>query len=238
MARKCSLDTWMFDQGEAALDYLKARTRRNVAFAAATAALHSGPVLYEATQPFVEEVSRSDPRKFLDPEKNERFLSKRARKYRFPKRGARALADTMKCYIDLCESDDQCVYGGENYNEFVNCLGKSHGVGIKGLDLAREYLGDPEAVAVDRHVMDWAVNKADIYDPKRWRRKGDSIAIPDYLGAQEATRLYAGDCGAETPADLQVGAWMSGVCETRNVVKVGAGASFSCQPYYTLERWT
>ena len=108
------------------------------------------------------------------------------------------------------------------------------GFGRKSANLLLEYLGDPEAVAVDRHVTYWAfrgvpgkrggVLKREFKQMRAGRiigrtrdtglfARGDEITDEVFDKVTAIVHRAADRCGVE-PAALQVAAWAWGVCTT------------------------
>lgn len=167
-------------------------TNKTPWFAVASAVAHGGEVEYETAQRVADALSKLPPSSFLDPS----FGAKAIRtasggvgigtRHDVEKSG-RHLAEAAKCFISSCarnprEKGTACVTKKVNRDKLYRCLryGKT-GVGVKAADLAREYLGDPEATAVDRHVMNYACSRS------------DANCMVDYeeLRQAERNRLYA-----------------------------------------------
>ena len=96
---------------------------------------------------------------------------------------------------------------------------QSAGFGQKTSDLVREYLGDEQAVAVDRHVGDYICKKRGFCP---LMKKGGKFKfekerdIPPHIYRQisQQVRHVAKQC-RKTPADIQVPSWLRGVCDSR-----------------------
>jgi endonuclease III len=95
----------------------------------------------------------------------------------------------------------------------------SSGFGQKSSDLVREYLGDDDAVAVDRHVGSYVcVNRGFCPVMKKGGKfkftKEGEIPPNIYRQISQQIRDIAGGCSVK-PAEVQVDAWLKGVCDAR-----------------------
>jgi len=224
---------------EKALPYLIKRSHDPL-FVAASGVLHGGPVTYAHQQKWVERIVQiGDPRSFTDAKRNEEFLNTNPNPFlghkRHLTRGGSAqmwkgmadrLAQTMKVYIDVCGvkgeacKPDPKVRGlTEKQEEFLKALDNVRG--FKGAPkiraLMREYWGEEDAIAVDRHVANWACNDAGIVCPTDGKgnkvtfQKGEPIPDDFFENVADAVRMYADRCGVK-PIEMQVAAWMKGAC--------------------------
>jgi endonuclease III len=96
---------------------------------------------------------------------------------------------------------------------------QSAGFGQKTSDLVREYLGDNNAVAVDRHVGAYVCNTRGFCPVMKKGGKFNfdrEAQIPPHIYRQIANeiRAIAKECHKK-PADVQVAAWTKGVCDSR-----------------------
>lgn len=208
MSRKVppGLKKWDVKKGEETQRYLHKRTINEPFFAAATGALHSGPISYGRQQPFVEKVTDMGP----DAVDEVHEAKDAIRGAQFWKQKSKTLSDVSKCFKKVCEDND-CTED-RTREDFIDCVDEDvTGIGRKTKDLMRLYLGDEEAVAVDRHVADWACKNTNVcHDIK----KGSRISKDEYRELKEIVRNEAGKHDM-SPAKLQVSAWVSGACKAK-----------------------
>lgn len=213
---------WDLEKGREIESYLQNRTRENPWFAGATGALHSGPIDYDRQQPFVEKITDIGPEKLTGEEDARREI----KGAQFWKQKSKTVSDLAKCHVDTC-SDGQCFEDEDARRQFLACAEDANGIGRKTHDLMAEYLGDKSAVAVDRHVMDWACNSAGVCPVDKV--KGDRISDDDYDRVEKAVRKTAEEKGLDA-SELQVSAWISGVCKSNpnDNVYIGDGLVVEC----------
>jgi len=184
--------------------------------------LHGAPADYTQTQPFVDEIVRQGPEQWLDEDRNARFLNTplekqgRSYRYQFSRQRAPVLADLAKCYLGGVES------GYTQRDAALECAAPNQfkGIGRKGAMLMREYLGDPNAVAVDRHVYNYLIQKHGFIPSEQPRHTSHGVNISDKVQREASWYLtkIAHECGRE-PVDVQVAAWLWGACHARTRAK-------------------
>ncbi len=198
---------WESKQG--VKEYIQSETRRQGPYyALVTGALHGAPVNYSDTQPFVEKIVEEGPEAWLDVDKVRKFLRSRisGKSYLFWKERAPVLVEVSKCFLENRENPLACT-----------APGRIKGIGLKGSQLMREYLGDDNAVAVDRHVFGYVCKHRPEWCKKvmpRIQLQKGKITIPEDVQKEAAdhVRYMAFECG-KTPADIQTAAWLKGACE-------------------------
>jgi hypothetical protein len=200
-----------------------------------TGALHGAPVDYSQTQPYVDAVVEKGPEAWLDAEKNMEFLNKPIKaqggmgyRYEFSKKRAPVLAELSKCYLhnqqvgmNDREAALNCAHVHPHDFKTKRAQKKRAyrlipGMGRKGTALMREYLGDDNAVALDRQVYKYISEKHGFIPSVKPRLTNHGMSIPDK--AQEEGEYLVKKLAAEcdmTPADLQVAAWTWGACDSR-----------------------
>lgn len=250
MSVRCHDLGWDIEKGKEVADYLMERSRENPFFAVASAVMHSGPITYTPQQKYVERMVLEDPRNFIDPA----YAKEAVRGSQLWEGRALILPRATKCFVRHC-SRNECLKP-KGREKLVGCLqksgvqrtvagGKRTGVGFgqKILDLTREYLGDSNAVAVDRHVKNWACKRAKLVCPKNPKElKRDSVTAKTYRAVADAVRRKASECGLK-PAELQVAAWLSGACREEapkgKPLYIGKGKSIYCihRRVPPLTRW-
>jgi len=201
-------------------DYIQQETKRKGPYyALITGVLHGAPADYTKTQPFVEGIVKAGPEHWLDAEKVRAFLNTpmksgpgRPETYQFSKLRAPVVAEMSKCYLENRENPTVCAEPG-----------RIKGIGLKGSQLIREYLGDENAVAVDRHVFNYVCGKNPEWCKEarkkiQWRSHGMWIPEDVQRDAADIVRAMAFECG-KTPADIQTAAWLKGACESARVRK-------------------
>jgi hypothetical protein len=256
MSARCEDLSWDIQQGKIVADYLRKRTQAKPFFAVASAVMHSCPCNYKNNQPYVERMMKKDPQTFLDP-KAAREAVKGAE---HPNSRAVLLPEATKCYLKHCREREclkekgrekltGCLFKIVKQYETMKGESRYTGLGWKIIDLAREYLGDPTAVAVDRHVKNWASKKAKIVSISARELKSETVTPKTYQLITEAVRAKAAECGM-TAADLQVAAWLSGACKDEIVKRkgkpraqrlyIGEGLTIDCvhRKMPPLTRWT
>jgi len=247
---------WELTQG--VKEYIQKEAARDPYYALATGAIHGAPVDYSQSQPFVEEVVRRGPEAWLDPKKNAEFLNTplenepgKVYKYRFSRTRAPVLAELSQCYVhnmdmgmseknaaQMCARQrpiDWKTAGAKKRGGYLQITG----MGRKGIALMREYLGDEDAVALDRQVYKFLVDKHGFIPSIEPRKGNHGISIPDKVqmeGEYEIKKL-AQDCGVK-PVEIQVAAWLWGACESRTrerkkhrgraTVWLGPGKTIDC----------
>lgn len=244
----CKDLSWDITKGKEVASYLMKRSRDRPFFAVASAVMHSGPITYTHQQKYVEKMVKQNPTLFLNPDEAEKAV----KGSQLWKGRALILPKATKCYVDYC-SRKECLKP-KGREKLVNCLkqsgvkrvvagGKKTGAGFgqKILDLTREYLGDQNAVAVDRHVRNWACKKAKLVCPKNPKElKTEAVTPATYRAVVHAIRTKARECGL-TPAQLQVAAWLSGSCKEAGFkakpLYIGEGMSVRCVRTEQLSRW-
>lgn len=256
-------------------DYLRGRTRGDALFVALTGVFHSSAVPYERHQQWVEWLmdnkslalelghrSVDEIEEFFQsgPANLPGLVNRRSRANMYP--GA------IQCYEDVCGADGKGCATYSGGDALVRCMvehargprdegSKAGGIGPKTRNLLYEYIGDPTAVAVDRHVFRFLCNNG-IYVPKDEKGRpladccdsflkdpahpqaGYNLGEPWYSRAKDAFLEYAADCGAN-PVDLQVGAWFKGVCGSEpgraRAVYLGKNGYFPCVKVVPLEHF-
>jgi len=251
--------------GRIGLHYLRERTRESPAFMALTAMVHQDPggvyeFLQEAKDDIVEIMEMEGYRTFYESLTPGRI--KAICGHRRLSKGASELCSTAikgiaKCLAEVCTPKEKCeVRGG--LERLFSCLEKVEGTAhgkrrrvvpkppAKTRELVREYLGDDEAVAVDRHVMKTLMLLFDyvpsIIGPKGrvrgalidevrdarndyrklyFGREAESyatIASYERPKAVEYVRRIAREAGVK-PAELQVGMWLWSKCLSEGMPK-------------------
>jgi endonuclease III len=231
MVNKCVLK-----MGEEGLRYLQKRTKKEPFFAFATGALHGGPITYDAQQKYVEKISGLDTIKMEDEEYNKKLI----KGAQFWPTRARSLAFCAKCYNKHCGKDGKKCLTNVGRETAMKCLDSHQSqIGRKTKDLMREYLGDNNAVAVDRHVMDWVCNTANICFTGKV--KGKPISPKEYERIKLEVRKLARKHHVD-PAVLQVTLWLKGVCKSKTErrtgdnIYLGEGKSVKCCGELSCER--
>jgi len=211
--------------GKEGLKILREETKKTPFLAAATIAIHGYNVPYESGQRYVEAFTdmwhRGEKDKVKDPEFVRKFCNREEAgpTIGFVKQRCELVPDVAACFEEACGDDGKkCIIDPKARKEFLECASGIEGVGKKLIDLAAEYLGDDDAVAVDRHVARWAV-KTGIYKPKTpaeeeriWEVGRISPTVYDKIA--NAVRVAAREAGFK-PAEVQVGAWHTMKCEPK-----------------------
>jgi hypothetical protein len=253
------------------LPYLKKRSK-DALFVAASGVLHGGPVNYDVQQDYVERiVDIGNPIKFTDTSRNLKFLTDgllpddathqrplgRTSQLRLGM--SVRLAKTMDRYIEHCGNDGNKCKTRKGQDAFMESLREVKGfkVARKIRAMMREYWGDKDAIAVDRHVANWACNDAKLVCARNMRtgkkkdwKQGDHIPEHFFNAVADSVRGEASKCEI-TPATLQVGAWMHGACKSRtggsagisgeafgNKLSLGRGNIIDCSrlPHASMDR--
>ena len=211
--------------GKTGLKILREETKNTPFLAAGTIAIHGYNVPYESGQRYVEAFAdmwhKGEKEKVKDPEFVREFCNREEAgpTIGFVKQRCELIPEVAECFEEFCGDDGQkCVTDPRARNQFLKCAKEIEGVGRKLIDLAAEYLGDDNAVAVDRHVARWAV-KTGVYKPKTpaeeeriWEVGRISPLV--YNKIAEAIRKVAEQVGVK-PAEFQVGVWHITKCEPR-----------------------
>jgi len=256
--RVCGVTKKELDLGREALDYLISRTKEDPFFLVTTC-VHAGHIPYTYNQQFAEimmEMPDELRRKLTDEKFAYEFLSKQwvdgYRGASHAKQVAPIVAKAARCYYATCFGDSKkegCKTERDLW-ELVACLDDIKGIGNKMLNLFLEYIGDSDAVAIDRHIGDFMCNDLEVYcPPKGVFKKGKSIPDKMYRDMIEIFRTTSEECGLE-PAHLQVSAWAKKACEARmkatkmprkRVLYLGRGKVLDCNVYNpkqrTLKEW-
>jgi len=243
----CQHERRTIEAGKASLEYLRRRTHENPLFAVLTGVFHSGAIPYQNNQQWVEhlvEKPYSEVKKLAEKPLEDRVRTmtidrpKNLPSVYFARSRANMLPGALECFEDLCLDEPEKCFEKRTREKLVKCMvdkargpieegTQRGGIGRKTSDLMREYLGDDEAVAVDRHVLRWVCEDAKVYCPidlKTGKPLGSleeleyggtarGYKIPDeiYEACAEALREEARHCGI-MPTQLQVGVWLKGVC--------------------------
>ncbi len=243
------------------LPYLR-RRGEDPLFVLASGVMHGGPFNYEYQQPFVEAIVRDgDPHNFTDPDRNEEFLrtgfvpgekpeqiqatltgkpaiTPRKRTAMAYKVLSKRMAEAMKVYIKACGDDGVRCKEKNGQIDLMNRLRDVSGfkVAPKIRALMWEYFGDDDAVAVDRHVANWACKDARLVcavdnegNEIKWK-KGDNVPQKMFDVVGDAVRDEAPKCEI-TAAELQVAAWTKGACRAtgrKGNLYLGEGGSIPC----------
>ena len=222
---KCDLQ-----KGKDGLEYPKQRTKENPFFAIATGALHGGPIKYDAQQKHVERISKLDPKDMTHQDFNEDILKGKGVQYWQTR--ANALTDAARCYQKHCKNGGKSCLREPKRNKLMNCIAiTTRGIGQKTRDLMLEYLGDQNAVAVDRHVMNYVCNIKGVCYPGK--QKGKPITAKQYSEIKKEVRKIARSEGI-TPAHLQVAIWLKEACKAHVKVQrkttmwLGEGKTVNC----------
>jgi len=214
-------------QGREAIRYFQQRTKQNPFFAIATGALHGSRVSFEPQQRYVEKIVKMNPKELIHDDVNTQII----KGAQFYNQRAKALADTTRCYLKHCGPDGKKCLHEQGRKRVMNCIkNSSRYMGKKTYDLVEEYLGNPKAVAVDRHIQDWACNQAGIcYIGERGKEKGVPLSEKQYKTIQKSVVDHAKKCKV-TPIELQVSVWLAGACKSRKKghVWLGEGGSIAC----------
>ena len=214
-------------QGRAAIIYFQKRTKDKPYFAIATGALHGSRVSFEPQQKYVEKLMKMDPKELTHDDVNIHLL----KGAQFYNQRAKALTDTTRCYLKHCGEDGKKCLHEQGRKRVMNCMKNSaRNMGIKAYDLVEEYLGNEKAVAVDRHVQDWACNQANIcFTGARGKEKGTPLSLKQYRIIQKSVIDVAKKCHMK-PIDVQVAIWLKGACKSRKsgTVWLGEGGTISC----------
>jgi len=163
---------------------------------------------------YVEKTMDLDPVDMVDEEYNRKVL----KGAQFWPRRSKVLSDATKCYIKHCyeggkDKAKKCATKSEVRDELMNCIkDEVRGIGPKTRDLMREYLGDPDAVAVDRHIMNYVCNVAGLCFPGK--KKGKPITMKQYEKIKETVQDIAKKFDV-TPAELQVSLWLKEACQSQ-----------------------
>jgi len=119
--------------------------------------------------------------------------------------------------------------------ELMECIkDTTRGIGPKTRDLMREYLGDSNAVAVDRHIMNYVCNVAGLCHVGK--KKGKPITKKQYDDIKDTVRKIAKRYDV-TPAELQVSLWLKEACQSQmqkrksNKMWLGRGETIDCCKY-------
>jgi hypothetical protein len=229
-------------------------------FVAASGVLHGGSFPYQYHQKVVEWIVRDgDPHNFLDAKKNVHLMRSTKGVQNYNILGPR-LALVMKKYIEHCGQDGAACRERPGQAAFMDSIsdvpGFREGSETKaGAQKIRAYMwelfGRDDAVAVDRHVAGWLCNDAKLlcyrgsgnaaYKKGKLKRakefkKGEDLPPRFFLQAAEVLREEAARCSLK-PTELQVAAWMHGVCEARVTrgkdVYLGEGAVVPCSKLST-----
>lgn len=252
---RCSLTREEIEMGRVGLNYLIERTRKDPYFIVASM-LHSGQVPYDYQQQFVEHLMKQPievRRKMQDPAY---ALKKLSRVWIDGYGGAVAreemahrIAAATKCYFDECfEEGKKGCKTHDSIKSLGACMMDQRGMGNKMLSLIQEYIGIPEAVAIDRHIDTFMCEDLGVHcAPDRFFRRGKtikrlrgrSIQESEYLVMLEKFRKKAAECGLD-PATMQVAAWMKKACQSRMRTSrdtrkwnlwLGRGLVHDCQLY-------
>jgi hypothetical protein len=215
----CGLRKPELDKGRDALDYLIKRTKEDPFFLVATC-VHAGHIPYNYQQQFAElimEMPEELRQKLVDPEFAYKVLTNKwldgKKDASHAKMIAPVVAAGARCYYDTCGK--QGCKKDKDLWEIVSCMEDVKGIGNKMLNLMLEYIGDKDAVAIDRHIGDFMCNNMKVYCPSKGAfKKGASIPEKQYIEMLEVFRRSAEECGLD-PAELQVSAWLKKACEAR-----------------------
>lgn len=214
-AESCPLDL-MWEEKQGVKEYIQRKTDEDPYYALVTGALHGATVDYTVTQPYVDIIVDRGAEDWTDAKTNIEFLShpQKNGQYLVPEPRGEALAKISKCYVDKREA------GLEKREAAMACSdltrkNRLHGFGRKGTQLMREYLGDENAVAVDRHVYTYMCLKYGVCPPCT-ADPGFGIGFSDKSQriVEEALAVEAKKCG-KTPVEMQVAAWLKGACDSR-----------------------
>jgi endonuclease III len=215
----CPIDlSWEMKQG--VKEYIQGETDKDPYYALVTGALHGAPVDYTQTQPFVDEIVAQGPERFTDASFNEKFLNTpiRGSAYEMSRQRAPVLAELSRCYIKGRREGLGDVEAALDCTDYTQLAG----VGRKGANLMREYLGDENAVAVDRHVWKYACMYRGFCpvgehgEELKVTYGNHGVRIPEKV--QVAVEGYIKDIAAEcdkTAAEVQVAAWLKGACDSK-----------------------
>lgn len=196
------------DAGREALDALRSKTNSNPYFAVTSAILHGGQVEYARAQAIADLFADLGP---LAAGSSKRALSILGAEGLSVQSGASEVAtrlyDGTVCYRVACGKDGKKCLRKEGRETLYGCIvagfkrskGKRRlktGVGVKAGALMMEYLGDDEAVAVDRHVAAWACDEGGLdctvndREISRLRRAGKPIVerVEEIIGANGRKR--------------------------------------------------
>jgi len=231
-------------------------------WATANVVMHAGGILYETQQPHAERVAAVG---------HEPFLQGGAEALRLL-RGAQLapsrlvmLHGASRCYRRHC-ADEPARCRGDLRDSYIDCLDQyaktpwnvqkgraAGGLGSKSIALLKEYLGDPDAVAVDRHVLNFLCEAGRgfcMVNPKTFKRQRwtDKAVMPSKPLVRAATKVMqnlAHECGVSA-AELQVAVWTQSVCTMRggqgkkkrdpNRVMMTTTSDLVCKPRMHIER--
>lgn len=140
---------------------------------------------------------------------------------------ANTVRDTTRIYNEVCEDPQYCRTPTGREELVQRIEEEAHGINQKTADLLREYLGDEDAVAVDRHVWRWLNNQGGAPHPQEQARTMPSKT--DYFFLSEVLRNIAKTCGRE-PVHQQVAAWLKGACDAKptDTILLGEGHTIFC----------
>ena len=216
MADSCPPELeWETRQG--VREYIQRKTREDPYYALVTGVLHGAPADYTATQPYVDEILRQGPEHFTRASENARFLNTHLKgaggrpvRYQFSRQKAPVLAEMSQCFLDNINKG--------RMGAAKHCANRDvKGIGRKGRNLVLEYLGDDNAVAVDRHVFNY-LNLYRGWTPPRkvvWGSHGIRVDDEEIQeAAEKEIKRIAHECGKK-PSEVQVAAWLKGACDAR-----------------------
>ena len=131
---------------------------------------------------------------------------------------APVLAELSRCYLKGLKEGRGEVEAALDCTDYT----RTKGVGRKGANLMREYLGDEDAVAVDRHVWKYAcvykgfcpIGPGGKELKVRYSNHGVSIPEPVQEAVEGYIKAIARECD-KTPSDIQVAAWLKGACDSK-----------------------
>ena len=163
---------WELEEANRLIGFVRGRTDENPFFAVMTGAMHGGPIEYHRQQPYVEELSRLNPKDLTDID----YVESQIKGSQHWIGRSKSVVDLSDCFIKVCGVDGRKCKTPKGRERLMDCARGAFGIGEKTIDLMKEYLGDNEAVAVDRHVGHWTCKDAEIKCPtvtkKLWEWEG------------------------------------------------------------------
>ena len=209
MGRPAACFTIPIAAGRDGLEALRRRTRESPWFAVATGVLHGGEVEYARAQAAVELVADAGAEAFLDPTEARRLLAKAGGAQLGTTSVADRLSAAARCYVEHSAGGEAAKQRAA-LDALTACVRREKtGIGPKAGALMREYLGDDDAVAVDRHIFDAACRlsghgckmKLKPEEREALRKRGVIIGPPDRKGGPERL-FYRAQDGSERPLDV------------------------------------
>ncbi len=209
------------EQGTKVLGILRKLTRRNPYFGVVSSVMHAGSLPYQYQQPFVDAIVRLGPHAIRNIADADRALEGAI----YAKAFAPMLVGAARAYNEVCgrapwtcaPQREELLRRMKRYAREERAAagrgGKSEtaGFGQKISEMFREYFGDDEAVAVDRHIAAYLKKRAGAYKFPRSDAKKGTVHPKDFVQAIKVMRRLARECGVK-PAALQVAAWHAGAC--------------------------